>query len=342
MNLNIKYYSFNIMNFTILNPSNYDIKEINFGDNLSKKFIEDVKKMKKFICKRSKTLKNDEININSDFIVTQLSRLKDDSSAFAFVSYQKVINYNIQIEKPTAILIARKGSKKDVYILTLLCKYESAIKGLGTILLNKLIEKAKLNDVKYIYTESTPNAYSFYKKNDFDSDSEKDNYTESDKDESLFGYLYVIDKNINGGNQINDNNILQEYVQEHKLNKYRYELFGKVSCKLKLYDFNDICIGSAILDNWSHPYYSYISFEITNVNVNNEENKEILFHVIDNICKKNYIHKTFSLIEHNNEDEKHFYENQEYEYKKDKMNLMMYEKIHNKTYIIDRTVLSIG
>jgi hypothetical protein len=69
---------------------------------------------------------------------------------------------------------------------------------------------------------------------------------------------------------------------------------------------------------------------------------EIILCVIDNICQKNYIHKTFRLIEHNNLNEKLFYENQDYEYKKDKMNLMMYEKIHNKTYIIDRTVLSIG
>jgi hypothetical protein len=108
---------------------------------------------------------------------------------------------------------------------------------------------------------------------------------------------------------------------------------------------NDICICIATLENWSHPYYSYISFEIADIHVNdeeNKENKEMLLYVIDNICKKNYIHKTFCLIEPNNEDEKRFYENQEYEYKKDKMNLMMYDKIHNKTYIIDRTVLSIG
>lgn len=326
------------MNFTILNPSNYIIKEINFGDNLSKKFIDDVKKMKKFICKRSETSKNEETNINSTFITSQLMRLKDNSTAFAFVSYQKVINYNIQTEKPTAILIARKGSKNDVYILTLLCKYENTIKGLGTILLNKLIEKAKINNIKYIYTETTPNAYLFYKKSDFDSDSEKDNYTESDKDESLFGYLYIIDSNINGGNQLDTN----EISLENKLNKYKYELIGKVSCKLKLYDMNDILIGSASLENWSHPYYSYITFEISDINVLDEKNKEILLCVIDNICKKNYIHKTFILIEHNNSDEKNFFENQEYEYKKDKMNLMMFEKIHNKTYIIDRTVLSIG
>lgn len=325
------------MNFTILNPSNYNIEEINFGDNLTKKFIEDIKKMKKFICKRNETLNSEEININSDYITTQLMRLKDNSTAFAFVIYQKVINYNIQSEKPTAILIARKGSKNNVYILTLLCKYENAIKGLGTILLNKLIEKAKLNNIKYIYTETTQNAFSFYKKSEFDTDSEKDNYTESDKDETLFGCLYVIDKNINGGSvNVNIDNI------ENELTEYKYYLTGKVSCKLKLYDSKESCIGKATLENWSHPYYSYISFEISDIDVFEDKNKEILLCVIDNICIKNYIHKTFILLEQNENDEKHFYESQGYVNKKDKMNLMMYEKIHNKTHMIDRTILSIG
>jgi len=54
------------MNFRILNSSNYEIKEINFDNYvLLKKFEKDIWGMKKFICKRSKTIDKDKTHINS-------------------------------------------------------------------------------------------------------------------------------------------------------------------------------------------------------------------------------------------------------------------------------------
>jgi hypothetical protein len=345
------------MDWTILNPNDYTIRELQFETELTKKFIDDVKKIKKFICKRSETSNNETYNIESDFIIKELSRLKKNTTAFAIVIYQKVINFNIQSDKPTALLIARKGSRENTYILSLLCKYEGAIKGLGSILLNKLVEKAKKNSIKYIYVEATSNSYLFYKKQDFDSDSEKDIHTEEEKDETLFGYLYKI--NYDNDNNNNNDNIFNKDSQiggkNNTINdcfvdicvfsnclRYKYKLTGNVVYNLTLYNDNDEIIGKSLLEEWTHPNYLYVSLEIMKIESNLDMGMEILLDIIDNICKKNYVHKTFVLVEHDDDKSKIFYSNHEYEHKKDKMKLMMYEKIHNKTSMIDRTVLSIG
>lgn len=322
-------------NFTILN-SNYTIKEISFGDKDNvKKIINDIKDVKNFICRRIDYKNDIKTNLDSSFIVNDIKRLKDDNRAFCFVIYQTVIMYNVQKQKPTAILIARKGSLNNTYILSLLCKYQHAIKGLGGILLQKLIEKANLNQIKYIYVESVYDSNYFYKLKNFESDSEKDLHTESESDPKLYGYILDLDKiqhNGSGGTSFD--------VSSNEAHIYKFTLTGDTIYKLTI-ENNGGIVGWMNIEDHLHPIYVYCSIEIKEVFGNTEKDKEILFTIIDSMCKHNYINKSFMYCLHENEYMMNLLRKYNYTQLKDKMKLCYFENVHNTPQYIDRTVLSI-
>jgi N-acetylglutamate synthase-like GNAT family acetyltransferase len=163
----------------IIFDNSINIIEINYNNYLeNSKIIKDLKKLKNEMCKRKETLKKDSFNIDSDFYLDKINKLNfqnisdvDEKYSFGFVILQKVFYYNIKTIKPTAVLIVSK--KDNIYIIEILCKHENAQKGLGTLLLKELINKAKKNNISKIFLESTNNASEFYKKLHFvDGNSE--------------------------------------------------------------------------------------------------------------------------------------------------------------------------
>jgi hypothetical protein len=318
-------------NFTILN-NKYEIKEINFEDKENiKKLNNDIKDVKNFLCKRIDNKNNIQTNIESSFIIREIARLKNNPNAFCYVIYQTVIMYGIQKQKPTAILIARKGTSNNTYILSLLCKYQLAQKGLGKILLEKLIEKAKLNNIKYIYLESVYDSNFFYKKNNFESDSDKFLHTESEKDEKLSGYLLDLDKI-----QIGKNNL------ELNIKKCIYKFILNGNCIYNLIiKNNNKEVGKMIFEDKLHPTFLYCSIEITNINGDTDKEKDILLIILDALCIHNYINKSEMFCAHDNNDIMNLLKKHGYEQMKDKMMLCYFEKVHNSTQHINKTILSL-
>lgn len=308
------------MNLNILN-SNFNIIEINNESSKLKKFSEHLKSMKEYICMRKDTLKRDYTNISPTFVLNELKQLRNNNFYFCFAIYQKVIMFDKQHDRPTAILFARKGSRNDSYILSLICKHENAEKGFGKMLMDKLIEKAKANNIKYIYVESTSNAKLFYKHFDFDSDSEKKAHTESEKKPELSGYLLEVQKYQIGGSNKSDN-------------KYYFNLYN-INGQYQINLIKNNKIGKIILSMHLHPQYMYRSLEIMKIE---GKYQEILIRILDNISLKNYIYKT--LIHMGDSDNAELYKELNYENKKKKLPWDYYEKIHNDSVYIDRTILS--
>ncbi len=318
-------------NFNILN-NNYIIKEYSFDDKENiKKLHNDIKDVKNFICKRIDYKNNIHTNIESSFVIKEISRLKNDPNAFCFVIYQTVIFHNLQKQKPTAILIARKGSNNNTYILSLLCKYQGAIKGLGKKLLEKLIEKANNNNVRYIYLESVYDSIFFYKKSNFESDSDKYFHTDSDKNPELHGYILDLDKIQNGENI---------FLENIKNCIYKFKISGDC-CYTLILKNNNSEIAKMTFDDKLHPLYLYYSIEIKDIYTNTENEKDILLTILDSMCIHNYIYKTEMLCTHDDNNIMDLLKKHAYTQMKDKMKLCFFEKTHNKSQHIDRTVLSL-
>ena len=315
------------MNLTILN-NNYEIKEISQDtpEELSL-FSKHLKSMKEFICKRKSSLTKENFNINPSFIIKELTDLKKLDNRFCLAIYQTVISYDKQHKRPTAILFARKGSRNNTYIISLLCRYEGSTKGLGKILMDNLIKKAKSNNIEYIYVESMYNSKIFYKNNEFDSDSEKEKHTESDKKPECSGYILKMNNETmdqHGGSNIN--------------NIYIYKLLYDISYenKLEIYNNNNL-IGKLTFNIKIHPIYGYISFEIENFDISIGN---LLLSVLDSIAQNYYIYKSYMFLRPEENELKIFLFNELYEQKKNKMMLNYFEKQHNKCEYIDRTILS--
>ena len=310
------------MSIIILN-NNYEIKEISQDtpEELSL-FSKHLKSMKDYICKRKCSLTKNSFNINPSFITNELTDLKKIDNRFCLTIYQTVISYGIQHKRPTAVLFARKGSKHNTYIISLLCRYEGATKGLGKILMDKLIEKAKSNNIEYIYVESTYDSQIFYKNNEFDSDSEKEKHTESEKKSECNGYILKINNEHHG----NIDNI------------YIFKLLYNVGCenKLEIYSNNNL-IGKLLFYIKMHPIYGYISFEIENFDISIGN---MLLSILDSIAQNHYIYKSHMFLRPEDNYYKNLLVNELYEQKKDKMMLNYFEKQHNTCEFIDRTILS--
>jgi len=337
-------------NFVIKNNS-YDILEIDNSSPNLKKIISHIKDMKDIICKRSIKLDKDEINITPEFIINELKLFRHELGYFIFLVYQKVLFYEKSTIRPTAILIAKTSIKNNSYILKLLCRHEESNKGFGSMLLNKLIDKARLNNIKYVYTESIINAISFYKKIGFESESEKELFTESEKDVSTFGYLIdvnkcklylkdkkddnkieIIDKKTNeiikiGGN-INETIICN--------NKYDYKINRNYSkFTLKVFENNEELGELKFEENQNILLYKRI--EIINIVGLNTDIGIILLTILDNLCSKNFIYESY--MHTNNENEINILLGCNYIQKKDLMDFKHFRKLHNEQYLIDRTVL---
>lgn len=312
------------MNFNIMN-NNFNIKEFDYSTEPKKlkKFKEHLNSMKEIICKRRETLTKEPSNIKPSFIMDRLRDLKIDQCFFCFAIYQRVNIFHKQKERPTAILFARNGSKNDSYILKLICTHEQTIKGFGKLLMDKLVNKATENDIKSIFVESTSNSELFYKKNEFDTESDKELYTESDKDPELQGYVLEVSKYQTGGTISSDDKYyFNVYCKYNSI--YTFELIkdNKITSKLEA-------------RKQSHSQYSYASLEIEKIE---GSNKELLLLILDNISKNHYIWKTY--IHGVTEEENELFEKQNYLHKNKKLPWKYYEKIHNNPVYIDRTILS--
>jgi hypothetical protein len=324
------------MSFIILN-SNYEIKEFTKESNDINEFVKHIKSMKEIICKRKCKKSGEEFNLTTNFILKEVAELKKDDSRFAFAIYQSVLLYGKQTKRPTVILFARKSSKNNIYILSLLCKYEGTQKGFGSLLLNKLIEKGNQNNIGYIYVESTYNAKTFYKQHDFDTESDKEQFTDSEQQIECYGYLLDITKKNNniivGGTK---NWFFNAKDLQHKIYTYKYN-----DNILQLYD-NDILLGKIKLVTKMHPQYCYISLIIDDYSDSDMELNKLLFNILDCLSLEKYIYKTEIFINPNNKELIKLFEELNYEHKKNKIENMLYyfEKIHNQPHIIDRTVLS--
>lgn len=318
------------MKLTIMNPL-YIVQEYNMYSQDLKEFIKDVKSMKDIICKRKCKENNKDTNISGDFIMNKIEELKRNDDTFAFAIYQSVLIYDKQLKKPTAILFAKKASQCNTYILLLICKYEGTIKGLGTVLLEKLVDKAKQNNITEIFVESTQNAKKFYKQYNFDSESDKEQFTKSEKQEECFGYLYKI----NIDKKIDESTLIGGSDNEYKFN-YNIDMR-----ELKLFDANMNIMGEMRISKLMDPIYGYMSLDIDDYNEMNPITN-ILIRILDCICENNMIFRTRVLINPTNINAIKMFENNGYIHRNKKIEKQLYyvDKLHTETHIIDRTVLS--
>ena len=322
------------MNFSILN-SNYEIKEYIKQSNDINEFGKHIKSLKEIICKRECKNTGNYNNISSNFILNEVNELKNDEQRFAFAIYQTVLLFGKQTKRPTVILFARKSSKDKIYILSLLCKYEGSQKGLGTLLLNKLITKARENNIGYIYVDSTYDAKTFYKEHKFITESDKEQFTESDEKNDCYGYILDVNKLLQNDDQLGGT---QNDVHKYNMHTFNYNVKNR---ELELYQ-NNLLLGKLKLQINMHPLYSYISLVIDDYDESKPEINKILIHILDSLSLEKYIYKTTIFINPNNINVIKLFEELNYEHKKHKIENMLYyfEKIHNQPHIIDRTVLS--
>jgi hypothetical protein len=323
-----------------LYDNNYNIIEVNNESVELEHFLEHIKSLKNNICKKKETLAKDLINISPSFIFNELTQLKIDNSRFCFTIYQTVSNkqpfpftFN---ERPNAILFARNGSKNESYILSLICKNKNIQKEFCKRLMEKLIEKAKTNNIKYIYVESTNNDNLFYKNHDSSEESLKQ--SEADQrppievvaypNPELSGYMLQVNKS----DRDQGSDIVSQSDGKYYFNLY--EINGKYIIEL-IKNNNIIC--KLTLRKHLHPQYMYTSLEIINIEGDINEQK-ILLIILDDISLKNYIYKTFIHI--NDGDNVEIYKELNYEHKKRKLPWDYYEKNHNDPVYIDRTILS--
>jgi hypothetical protein len=308
----------------------YEIEFIDKEHDNLKKILKNIKEMKSIICKR------DNNEIEKDFIIKQINRFRNENEYFIFIANQKVKIYDHQTIRPTAVLFARYSSKNNSFILSLLCKYEKATKNLGTILLNELIKKAINENITSIYLESVIGSITFYKSKGFIEDDDKDEFTDSEKDILLEGYVLHVKPN-------NDNLIGGGIIDLDSLNfikdNYKFIIYmNSIYCDVNVYN-NNVLISSihTIID--MHPIYGYISLLIKTIIGNNDESKKIAINVIDNISNKYYLNKSSCLT-----DDKELIKlllDMNYEYKNGSHpDGKRYEKVHNLGYIIDRTILN--
>jgi hypothetical protein len=211
--------------------------------------------------------------------------------------------------------------------LKLICKFEGATKGLSKILMDKLIDKAKELKKDYIFLESVPNAKYFYKNYGYESDSEKEIYTESEKDETLSGYVLKLNNNkisnIVGGGKIIEQieYIYQDDFLEIKMNQ-------KVIKKLEI-------------SRKYHPIYLYLTLELDTLE--NKEEFYIFLNILELIAETKYIKSIELYLEFEEylKNKTDFLEKNGYLIKQqfNNMLIILEKKIH-PSYILDRTVLS--
>ena len=166
------------------------IKQIDKNDT---KIIKDLKKFKKEMCYRKETLTKKEYNISITFYLLKINDFIEKDNYFGFVILQKVNIYNKISDKPVSVLIARKSNSGLSYVITLLCRHQNTQKGLGTLLINEIIKKARENNIDEIFLESTIYASTFYEKLGFKFCDKKD-ITESEDDVECVGYLLKLDQ----------------------------------------------------------------------------------------------------------------------------------------------------
>jgi hypothetical protein len=342
----------------LVKNNKYTIEEINNGVYGLSSYLNHLKSVKDIICNNSKN-QSDEY-IPGGFITEQIGRLRNESDYFAFLAYQEVTLYKNDTIRPTAVLFARKGSKNNTYILTLLCRFWQAQKGLGKILLDKLIQKAINENIDYIYLESVPGAIDFYHKNDFSDDDEKNVHTDSAIKPELAGQILVV-KNYriaqdpqNGGSygssKYHFNDILKTHNQtlssSQEYSNVKDNLNFKISSQGSIHNislFNDSAqVGKLFMKDSMSMLLGYVSMRICEINASTDDYLGILLIIADNICKNNYIQQTTFITNDNNIIlmlKKMGYE-QDFSYKdRTDPHKFKFQKIHHKNHVIDRTVL---
>lgn len=169
----------------------HKIPEIIFFDRTTQNFnevVKHIKDMKKELCKR------DDYNINQDDILKSLNSLSNPMiQGFGYCIYQDCMLYEKRTKRPIAILLAKLASSTKAYTIMVLCKHNQGMKGLARLLLDKLVEKAKQNNIAKIYTTPIPEAHRYYLNLGFE-DAVKEEFTESSEDNSLYSYSIDVDK----------------------------------------------------------------------------------------------------------------------------------------------------
>lgn len=305
----------------IIYNSTYNIIEINNGPGVEPgttlatsqgpqygKIIKDLKNLKNEMCFRRETIYKDASTINNDFYLNKINKLvsNDDNMHFGFVIIQKVNLYGRFTERPVAVLIARKAQDTNNYIITLLCRHEKAQRGFGTLLIKKIIEKAKNNNIDKIFLESVNNASNFYEKMGFNFD-EKSTITDSEKQIDCEGYSIDV-KNIQiGGNnkKFLISNKKYNYLKENNNNSYYAYLYendvivsafcfdkdihisGKKMLLISDFKYDNInqiielivYLENVVIIN----DYSFIQFELS---LEKEKNKELLTYLLSHNYKQ--------------------------------------------------------
>ena len=279
--------------------------------------------------------------------------VKKDIRFFGIINYQNIIYYKKATKRPTGILIAKNGSYNDSYIIVLLCRHELARKGLGQTLLDKLLEKANMNNKKYIYVEAVSDSKKFYEIEGFIEDEHKENYTDSEKDPLTFGYLLDIQKDKINENQIGgfiEDSEDSEDIINFKIEKIRDNSFKIVVNKNnKIIGYVEMTIESTNDE--------YVVCEIDDISGETDENKIIVMTIFDNLCDTHYIHKSKMLVASTSDRfdsfvnvlEKSNYKkmnvidiNKSIDNKTNTVSdkLFVYVKIHNSKQFIDRTIMT--
>lgn len=199
------------------------------------------------------------------------------------------------------------------------------------ILINELVKKAKLNNIKQIYLESVLTANIFYKNIGFDSESDKKLFTDSEKKIELKGYVLDVDSY----NMYQNNNTLDDtIILGGSNNYYEFNLYH-ADCGYMIDLFkNNEKIGDLCFNPLIHPILLYYNLEIDSVN----GDKKLLISIFDNMCFNNYINNSCILT--NDEEMMNILKELNYKYVGKKMKFSNFEKEHNQKHVIDRNVLS--
>lgn len=348
---------------TIMNDTNDMIIEIDkYTDNF-KKFIEHLKDMKDEICKRKQTLAKEETALNNVHILKSINSLKIKNNSFTFMNYQRVIIHKKMTQRPTAILIARNGSRNNSYILSLLCRHELSRKGIGQKLFDKLIKKALQNNIEIIYVDTVKNTRIFYENMGFGKDDNKLDYTDSEEYTDTTGYTLKIKSYIskNNENKLEIDNIEDlDKLTNIQIGGSDYGLFSFNLIKINNQTYKLNVYKNNILFGYVSMYVTvsktgYVISEIEEIDGNNNEDKIFIMTIYDNLCETHFICESNLLLGKDHKDYetyKNILEGSYYDkrlimsgYDENKKpiysdELFMYAKIHNTRQFIDRTVMA--
>lgn len=159
-----------------------------------KKIYDHIKSVADSICFRRETLTHESSNLTREHIINELGRIRGNKNSFGFLYYMPCIVGDARTKRPVALMLARRGSRAEGYVVSLVCRMEHAERGLGKKLFDNLIARAKLEGVRTVVVEAVFGATRFYQSLGFKScEGEKATFTESSEDDTLFGMVLDVE-----------------------------------------------------------------------------------------------------------------------------------------------------